>query len=81
MEAAFQNSVAQEIRAVVSFTCVRVKERRRKNGIVKLKKHNGQVTENAHELANLTTDFYKQLYASEGTENMDVVLNTQFQPK
>jgi hypothetical protein len=34
------------------------------------------VTEDAHEIGCEATRFYKELYRSEGTENMEAVLNT-----
>lgn len=50
--------------------------RRKRNKIVKLKKPNGQFTVNEQELDEITTEFYKTLYMSEVTENMEAVLNT-----
>ena len=34
------------------------------------------MVEDDRELSEMTTSFYKELYRSEGTNNMDVVLNT-----
>jgi hypothetical protein len=39
-----------------------------------VKKQNCQVTENEAEMSYMTTDFYKHLYTSEGTVNMEEVL-------
>ncbi|KAF8692175.1 hypothetical protein HU200_039777 [Digitaria exilis] len=50
--------------------------RRRKNKITKLKKANGQFTEDEREMADLTVAVYKDLYQTEGTENMARVLDT-----
>ena len=41
-----------------------------------LKRPDGQVTELAQEMGELTYAFYKNLYTAEGTTNMDTVLNT-----
>jgi len=49
---------------------------RRKNKISKLKKPNGQVVENEEEMGALATEFYKTLYQSEGTHDMERVLDT-----
>jgi len=40
------------------------------------KKPDGQVTKNVQEMRDLATSFYMELYTSEGTSNMDAVLNT-----
>jgi hypothetical protein len=58
------------------FFHLRASQRRRKNKISKLKKSNGQFTENEDEMGAMATDFYKTLYRSEGTTDMDRVLNT-----
>jgi hypothetical protein len=50
--------------------------RRKKNRIIKLKERNGLFTANNQELAKETTDFFKILYQTEGTENMEEILNT-----
>jgi hypothetical protein len=41
-----------------------------------LKKPDGQVTEDAIEMGRLATTFYKELYRSEGVNDMEQVLNT-----
>ena len=56
------------------FFHLRASQRRRKNKISKLKKSNGQFTENEDEMRAMATDFYKTLYRSEGTTDMDRVL-------
>lgn len=58
------------------FFHLRAIRRKRKNMISKLKKADGTVTEDSQEMGNLATNFYKSLYSSEGTENMDAVLGT-----
>lgn len=58
------------------FFHLRASRRRRKNWITKLRRGDGQVTENEQEMATLTTVFYKSLYTSEGVENMDAVFGT-----
>jgi hypothetical protein len=56
------------------FFHLRASRRRRKNRITKLKQSDGNMTENEHEMAQITTEFYKVMYTSEGVENMEVVL-------
>jgi len=58
------------------FFHLRASQRRRKNRIVKLKKADGQCTENEAEMGAMASEFYKTLYSSEGTTDMDQVLNT-----
>ena len=58
------------------FFHLRASQRRRKNRIIKLKKANGQCTENESEMGAMASEFYKTLYSSEGTTEMDQVLNT-----
>lgn len=50
--------------------------RKRKNRIEQLKKADGSLTEDVGEMQAMTTDFYKSLFQTEGTSNMDAVLNT-----
>ena len=42
----------------------------------KLKRADGSIIEDDHEMGTATTEFYKNLYSSEGTSNMEAVLNT-----
>ena len=58
------------------FFHMRSSQRKKKNKITLLKKPCGQVMSDEHEMRTLTANFYKQLYTSEGTENMVEVLNT-----
>ena len=58
------------------FFHLRASQRRRKNKITKLRKPDGQFTEDVRELSNLAMSFYKDLYRSEGVENMAEVLDT-----
>lgn len=58
------------------FFHLRASRRRRKNQIKALQRADGQLTEDRREMEELTTDFYKNLYTSEGVQDMDRVLNT-----
>lgn len=58
------------------FFYLRVTRRRRKNLINTLRKPDGHTTEDPQEMASLATSFYRTLYMSEGTENMETVLST-----
>lgn len=58
------------------FFHLRASQRRRRNKITKLQRHDGTFTEDEKELGMMASAFYKELYRSEGTENMDEVLNT-----
>ena len=51
-------------------------QRRRRNYISKLKNQDGQFTDNQVEMGVMATDFYRTLYKSEGTVNMNLVLDT-----
>jgi hypothetical protein len=53
------------------FFHMRASQRRKKNLISKLKKSDGQFTENEGEMGVLTSNFYKELYRSEGTSEME----------
>ena len=55
---------------------MRASQRKKKNKIEKLRKQDGSLTKNPQEMGAMTTEFYKSLYHSEGTTNMDVVLDT-----
>jgi hypothetical protein len=57
------------------FFHMRASQRRKKNKITKLRL-NGQIATDEQEMKNMTTTFYKQLYTSEGTEDMEAVLGT-----
>jgi hypothetical protein len=54
----------------------RASMRRRKNRITALAKPDGQLTEDVAELESMTTEFYKDLYTSEGCTNMQEVLDS-----
>jgi hypothetical protein len=58
------------------FFHIRASRLREQNKIVKLKKLDGQFTVNEQELGEITTEFYKTLYTSDSTENMEAVLDT-----
>jgi len=57
------------------FFHLRASQRRKKNSIKRLKRPDGQFTEDIQEMGNLTSSFYKNLYTSEGTIDMESVLN------
>ena len=54
----------------------RASQRCRRNYISKLKNQDGQFTDNQVEMGVMATDFYRTLYTSEGTVNMNLVLDT-----
>lgn len=56
------------------FFHLRASRRRRKNQIKALTRPDGSLTEDKAELENITTEFYKTLYTSEGVNNMEEVL-------
>ena len=58
------------------FFHLRASQRRRRNYISKLKNQDGQFTDNQVEMGVMATDFYRTLYTSEGTVNMNLVLDT-----
>jgi hypothetical protein len=58
------------------FFHLRASRRRRKDRITKLRQSDGNMTEKEQEMAQITTEFYKVLYTSEGFENMEAVLGT-----
>jgi hypothetical protein len=51
-------------------------QRKRKNKITHLQNSDGEVTEDPGIMASSTNEFYHNLYTSEGTEEMDVVLDS-----
>jgi hypothetical protein len=53
----------------------RASMRRRKNRIKNLMKEDGEITVNIEEMKNIATSFYQTLYASEGTTNMNEVID------
>jgi len=57
------------------FFHLRASQRRKKNSIKRLKRPDGQFTEDIQEMGNLTSSFYRNLYTSEGTIDMESVLN------
>jgi hypothetical protein len=58
------------------FFHLRASQRKRKNKITHLRKSNGEVTKDPGIMASATNEFYHNLYTSEGTEEMDVVLDS-----
>jgi hypothetical protein len=58
------------------FFHMRASQRKKKNKISRLKQPDGSVTEDVKELGSMTMGFYKNLYRSEGTQNMEEVLGT-----
>lgn len=58
------------------FFHLRASQRKKRNKIEKLKKTNGTVTSDEREMSGMAYQFYKTLYTSEGTTNMDRVLET-----
>jgi hypothetical protein len=58
------------------FFHLRASKRRKRNRITRLKKLDGQFTEDENELKSIVYQFYENLYTSEGTEDMDRVLST-----
>ena len=58
------------------FFHLRASQRRRRNQITKLRRPDGEITENEVEMGALASVFYKDLYTSEGTEDMESVLST-----
>ena len=58
------------------FFHLRAHQRKKRNKISKLKKEDGSFTEVEEEMANLSTTFYRDLYMSEGTEDMDQLLDS-----
>ena len=58
------------------FFHLRASQRKKKNKISAIRKPDGELTEDQVEMARVTTDFYRTLYSSEGTEEMEAVLNT-----
>jgi hypothetical protein len=55
---------------------LRASQRRKKNKISWLKNSDGALVEDVDELGRMTTRSYKDLYRSEGTQNMEAVLGT-----
>jgi hypothetical protein len=58
------------------FFHLRASKRRKRNRIQRLKKSDGQFTEDESELKSIVSRFYEDLYSSEGMEDMDMVLST-----
>lgn len=59
-----------------NFFHLRASQRRRRNRIKCLRRADGQFVKDENEMASLALDFYKDLYRSKGTEDMDRVLDT-----
>ena len=57
------------------FFHLRASQRRRRNQITKLRKPDGEITKNEVEMGALASAFYKDLYTSEGIEDMESVLS------
>ena len=58
------------------FFHLRASQRRSRNKISRLRKPDGQFTEVDLELGTIVTNFYSNLFASEGMHNMEEVLST-----
>ena len=58
------------------FFHLRASQRRSRNKISRLRKPDGQFTEVDLELRTIVTNFYSNLFASEGMHNMEEVLST-----
>jgi hypothetical protein len=58
------------------FFHLRANQWKRKNKVASLRKPSGDLTEDPKEMADATTKFYRDLYQSEGTEDMAAVLDT-----
>lgn len=58
------------------FFHLRASQRRRRNKNIRLKRADGSLTKNENEMANLTTAFYKGLYATKGVMGTDQLLKT-----
>ncbi|XP_071679953.1 uncharacterized protein [Lolium perenne] len=58
------------------FFHLRTSQRKRRNKISSLRRSDGETTDYPLEMANITNDFYRDLYRSEGTKDMEVVLDT-----
>ncbi|XP_071680070.1 uncharacterized protein [Lolium perenne] len=58
------------------FFHLRASQRKRKNKIERLRQTNGEMTDNPSLMASATNTFYKDLYRSEGTEDMEAVLDS-----
>jgi len=54
---------------------LRASQRRKKNMIKALKRHDGTLTSDTQEMNDITINFFKDLYTSEGTNDMDAVLS------
>jgi hypothetical protein len=57
------------------FFHLRACQRKKRNKITRLVRHDGMATEDAEEMASMTRDFYEQLYTSEGVANMGEVID------
>jgi hypothetical protein len=58
------------------FFHLRESQRRKNNKTNRLRRVDGQLTEDSQEMGSLIYSFYMNLYTSEGTENKESVLNT-----
>jgi hypothetical protein len=56
------------------FFHLRASQRKKKNRIQRLKRPDGVITEDEQEMADLTRDFYNNLYLSEGISDLDEVI-------
>ncbi|KAK1598491.1 hypothetical protein QYE76_048259 [Lolium multiflorum] len=57
------------------FFHLRASQRKKKNRVARLKKPDGSFTEDDGEMAQLTGEFYEDLYRSEGVSNMEEVID------
>jgi hypothetical protein len=58
------------------FFHLRASQRKRRNKISQLRKSDGEITDDPIAMASATNEFYRDLYRSEGTEEMEVVLDS-----
>ena len=58
------------------FFHLRASRRKKKNRIVSLLRHDGSLTDDQLELSQMATDFYNNLYSTEGTSGMEEVLQS-----
>jgi hypothetical protein len=56
------------------FFHLRASQRKKKNQIQSLKRPDGVITEDEQEMADLTREFYNNLYLSEGISDLDEVI-------
>jgi hypothetical protein len=65
----------EEVIGTLVFFHLRASKRRKRNRITRLKRMDGQFTEDEYELKYIVSQFYEKLYTLEGIEDMDRVLS------